>query len=396
MRAKLILSLLLTTVLYSGCAEKKAENKIITVKNPLDITRAFETVEIDLKSLAGEDIASAKSLTYGVVDTETKKEIVSQTVDVNDDGIVDMVLFQPEIGALAERSFELVTLDNSTTSDSIPACYSRFVPERTDDYAWENNRVAFRTYGPTAQKMVEDKVKGGTLSSGIDAWLKRVDYPIINKWYKEELSGEVSYHKDTGEGLDNFHVGPSRGVGGVAMKVDSTYYISKNFISWKNLYNGPIRTSFMLTYADWDANGNTISEEKHISLDYGSNLSRFEVRLKGADMISAGLTLHEKDGIVGVDQEEGWVTYWEPHEDSELGMAIVVPNKNMIGHEHYETDSKDESNLFAHLKVDNQKAVYYAGFGWKKSDQFTTKEEWQSYVSTFSKKLNNPMIVEVR
>lgn len=395
MRPKLILVLLLTTVLNIGCGEKEAENKMIIVKNPLDVARAFETVEIDLRPLV-EDTADAKSITYGIFDSETKKEITSQTVDANGDGIPDLLLFQPQIDALAERSFEVVVLHNSTASDSIPACFSRFVPERTDDYAWENNRVAFRTYGPTAQKLAEDQVKGGTLSSGIDAWLKRVDYPIINKWYKEELSGEVSYHKDTGEGLDNFHVGPSRGVGGVAKKVDSTYYTSKNFTSWKNLYNGPIRTSFILTYADWDADGNTISDEKHISLDYGSNLSRFEVSLKGTDTVSAGLTLHEKDGIVGVDQEEGWVTYWEPHDDSELGMAIVVPNNMMIGYERYETDVKDESNLFAHLKVDQQKVVYYAGFGWKKSNQFANKEEWQSYVSTFSRKLNNPMIVEVR
>jgi len=395
MRPKLILILLLATVLNIGCGEKEAENKMIIVKNPLDIARAFETVEIELKPLV-EDTADAKLITYGIIDSETKKEIVSQTVDANGDGVPDFLLFQPQIDALAERSFEVITLNRSMTSDSIPACYSRFVPERTDDYAWENNRVAFRTYGPMAQKMAEDKVKGGTLSSGIDAWLKRVDYPIINKWYKEELSGEVSYHEDTGEGLDNFHVGPSRGVGGIAMKVDSTYYTSKNFTSWRNLYNGPIRTSFILTYADWDADGNTISEEKHISLDYGSNLSRFEVSLKGTDTISAGLTLHKKDGVIGVDHEEGWVTYWEPHDDSELGMAIVVPNNMMMGHEHYETDAKDESNLFAHLKVDQQKVVYYAGFGWKKSDQFANKEEWQSYVSTFSKKLNNPMIVGVK
>lgn len=392
MRSSFILFLFNILFFFIGCGEKLHKNgKQIIVKNTLEINRSFETVTLN-REMLGELLTG----NIGIKDVETQEELISQTIDSNGDGVVDALLFQPEVAANSEKIFELVQARKIVAEDGDPNCYSRFVPERTDDYAWENNRVAFRTYGPMAQKMVEDKIKGGTLSSGIDAWLKRVDYPIINKWYKEELSGEVSYHKDTGEGLDNFHVGPSRGVGGVAMKVDSTYYFSKNFTSWKTFYNGPIRTSFVLNYADWDAAGNVISEEKYISLDYGSNLSRFEVTLKGTDLISAGLTLHEKDGAVGVNKEEGWVSYWEPHEDSELGTAIVVPNKKMIGYEHYETDKKDESNLFAHLAVDNQKVVYYAGFGWKKSNQFATNKEWEEYLSQFSKKVNNPMVVDIK
>jgi len=379
-------------VLFIGCGENSQNTKQIVVKNTLGSNRSFETVTLD-REMLGELLSG----NIGVKNAETQKELVSQTIDSDGDGVIDALLFQPELAANSEKVFELVQKQNTIAEDGDPRCYSRFVPERTDDYAWENNRVAFRTYGPTAEKMVEDEVKGGTLSSGIDAWLKRVDYPIINKWYKEELSGEVSYHTDTGEGLDNFHVGPSRGVGGVAMKVDSTYYTSKNFTTWKTLYNGPIRTSFVLTYADWEASGNTIYEEKHISLDYGCNLYRVELNLKGTDMISAGLTLHDKEGIVSIDQEEGWVSYWEPHEDSELGTGIVVPHANMVGHEHYETDEKDKSNLFAHVKVNAEsKAVYYAGFAWKKSGQFTTKEVWDRYLSQFSKKLDNPLVVEVR
>ncbi|MGB6151248.1 MAG: DUF4861 family protein, partial [Pricia sp.] len=267
----------------------------------------------------------------------------------------------------------------------------------TDYSAGQNDRVAFRTYGPVAQQMVEDDVKGGTLSSGIDAWLKRVDYPIINTWYKKELETDGSYHEDTGEGLDNFHVGTSRGVGGIAVKAGDTYHISKNFTDWKRLYNGPIRTSFVLTYADWDADGKQISEEKHISLDYGSNLSRFEISLEGTDTISAGLTLHENEGVTNVSEALGWISYWEPHFESELGTGIVVPNGMMVGHEKYETDEKDGSNIFAHVKLNDEgKAIYYAGFGWKKSGQYETQAEWEEYLGEFSDKLKNPLVVEMR
>lgn len=397
MRSFVNLIPLIVVIFFVGCAEKVVEKKTITVTNPLDSERSFETVEIDLTPFLKDRKNGVPLNSYGIVDAESRQEIVSQTVDSDGDGAIDLLLFQPEIEAMAKRSFQIVETQGKSEADSIPACYSRFVPERTDDYAWENNRVAFRTYGPTAQKMVEEGVKGGTLSSGIDAWLKRVDYPIIDKWYIKELETDGSYHEDNGEGLDNFHVGVSRGVGGTAVKVDTAYHTSKNFSSWKQLYNGPIRTAFVLNYSDWDASGKKIAEEKHISLDFGSNLSRFEIRLKGTDTISAGLTLHEKKGVVKVSEEQGWASYWEPHVDSELGMGIVVPGGKMIGYEEYVTDTKDLSNLFVQLNLNSEsEAVYYAGFGWKKSGQFTKRAEWEDYLDQFAEKINNPIKVDIR
>lgn len=392
MRKPFLFILTFVALLVLSCEEKIKPNQQIVVKNNLDVNRSFETVSVDLASLEPSEVKGS----LVIRDAETKAELVSQQIDSDGDGTMDAILFQPEISANEEKIFEVSFSEASIAKDSIPICYSRFVPERTDDYAWENNRVAFRTYGPTAQKMKEDGVKGGTLSSGMDAWLKRVEYSIINKWYEKTTKGKGSYHEDSGEGLDNFHVGVSRGVGGIAKKIDTTYYFSKNFTSWKTLNTGPIRTSFVLNYADWDAAGNKISEEKKISLDYGNNLSKFEITLKGTDTISAGLTLHEKDGKIGVNQENGWISYWEPHFDSELGMGIVVPDEAMTSHHHYLTNKKDESNLYVAIATKDSKVVYYAGFGWKKSEQFTTKNEWESYLNDFAKRIKNPLQVTVK
>ncbi|WP_282179398.1 DUF4861 family protein [Maribacter stanieri] len=378
--------------LLFSCKEQGKSYPQIIIENTTEADRSLETVSIDLDTFKFEN----KEQEIVIRDFDSKEELISQVVDNDGDKRMDYLLFQPEIPAKSKKIFEVIFKEKSKETDSIPICYSRFVPERTDDYAWENNRVAFRTYGPVAQKMKEDGVKGGTLSSGIDAWLKRVDYPIINKWYHKELKTDGSYHKDDGEGLDNFHVGVSRGVGGIAKKVDSIYYFSKNFTAWKTITTGPIRTSFILTYEKWNADGSIISEEKKISLDYGSNLSRFEISLKGTDTISAGLTLHNKEGEIAVNEQNGWVSYWEPLDDSEIGTAIVVPNDNMIGYEHYVTNKKDESNLFSTIKLTDDKVIYYAGFGWKKSSQFNSHEEWNAYLNTFSKRLKNPLIVTVK
>lgn len=386
--------LILIASIFISCSHKEQKNKIIVIKNTLNIDRSFETVEL-AKELFGMN-GQIRLEQFGIRNIDTKEFLVTQLIDNNGDGIYDVLLFQPDILRQSEKKFEIVLNVSTSEKDSVMSCYSRFVPERTDDYAWENNRVAFRTYGPMAQKMVEEGISGGTLSSGIDAWLKKVEYPIINKWYEKTTTGKGSYHKDTGEGLDNFHVGNSRGVGGTAIKVDSTYFFSKNFVSWKTIGNGPIRTSFTLEYAKWSAGGTIINEVKNISLDFGSNLSRYEILIEGKNQISAGLTLHENDGVVNTNAANGYISYWQPHENSELGMGIVVPQEYYNGHEKYKTSELDLSNLYAHLKVMNNKVIYYAGFGWKESGQFKTNKEWESYLEQFSKKINNPLIIEIR
>ena len=380
---KKIALLLLTLTFFISCDKKIASISSIEIKNNLDLDREFETVEVDISSFNLEENTS-----FVILDEKTNEEIISQVIDNDLDGKNDIIVFQPKIKANSSKIYILTSA--ATKKDTVPAyCYSRFVPERTDDYTWENNRVAFRTYGPVAQQMVEDSIPGGTLSSGIDAWLKRVEYPIINKWYKKNALDIGAYHKDSGEGLDNFHVGSSRGVGGTAVKVDTSFYFSKNFTSYKTITTGPIRTSFVLNYANWDANGKEISETKYISLDYGQNLSRYEIDVKGTDVISVGLTFHKKDGKTSASKN--WINYWEPFDDSELGQGMVAADAYFINSEKYLTSKVDQSNFFANLNVINNKVIYYAGFGWKKSNQFTTQKEWKNYLEDFSKKINSPL-----
>jgi hypothetical protein len=392
-----ILSFIFASLLLANMpisAQKALKTKTITITNSLKTDRQFETVALSRKAIGLENALDIEK--FGVQELETKIFLVSQWVDEDGDGAFDVLLFQPKINALETKKFQVVLNPETNSKADEISCYSRFVPERTDDYAWENNKVAFRTYGPVAQKMVEDKIKGGTLTSGIDAWLKRVEYPVINKWYEKYTNGTGTYHKDTGEGLDNFHVGASRGIGGVAVKIDTTYYYSKNFISWKTITTGPIRTSFILTYDDWDAAGNKITEVKHISLDYGSFLSKFVISVSGTKVLSTGITLHNNDGKTEGNLKEGWIDYWQPLDDSEIGTGIVFPENSMISFEKYVVTNKDLCNLYAKVKVKDNKVTYYTGFGWKKQGEFTTKEAWETYLGQFANKINNPLVVSIK
>lgn len=392
MKTALLSVTALSLAVLSSCNQED-QNISIQITNTLAVERSHETIELTLDALKGIDISN-----LGIQDAKTGELVTTQTVDLDGDGIQDQLLFQPTVAANSSRKYEIIELDTTQLNTQQKAqhlCYSRFVPERTDDYTWENDKVAFRVYGPTAQQLKEAGKPNGTLSSGVDAWLKRVSYPIINKWYKETTEGTGSYHEDTGEGQDNFHVGVSRGVGGIAVKIDSSYHVSKNYTQWRTLTTGPLRTSFYLEYEDWDAAGNKIKESKTISLDLGQNFSKFDTYIQGAQTIAAGLTLHENDGTVTGNKEQGWLSYWQPHADSELGTAIVASKEHFSNFETYTSETKDHSNAYAHLNVVDQNVVYYAGFAWKKSQQYPTKEAWETHLNEFAKKLNNPLQVHL-
>ena len=383
------LSYIICALVITSCSQKE-KSQVIIIKNSLNVERSFETVELTNDNLKVDDLTA-----IGIRDAESGDIQITQTIDTNGDGEFDQIIFQPKVAAKSEKKFEVIVLKEKEI-EVTNNCYSRFVPERTDDYAWENDKVAFRVYGPTAQKMIEDSIPGGTLSSGVDAWLKRVEHPIINNWYKKETETDGTYHEDTGEGLDNFHVGISRGVGGIAVKLDSAYYYSKNYTEWKTITTGPIRTSFYLNYANWDASGKLIKESKIISLDRGSNFTKFNTTIEGSNQISAGLTLHEKDGIVTGSDENGWVSYWQPHGESELGTAIIADKSTFSSFEKHDVEAKDLSNAYAHLNVINNSIIYYAGFGWKESGQFNSAQEWEDYLNGFSQKINNPLELSIK
>ncbi len=384
------LSFSFCVLVITACSQKE-DSIIITIKNTLNLERSFETIVLSKDFLKMDDLSG-----IGIRDIKSGDIQITQIVDNNDDGVADDILFQPRLSPNSEKEFEIFSINEQKKITATDYCYSRFVPERTDDYAWENDKVAFRVFGPAAQKMVEDSVPGGTLTSGIDAWLKKVEYPIINTWYKKELETEGSYHEDTGEGLDNFHVGISRGVGGSAVKVDNMYYYSKNFIDWKTITTGPIRTSFYLKYADWNASGKLIKESKIISLDRGHHLSKFKVSIEGTEHISAGLTLHEKDGKVLENSPNGWISYWQPHGKSELGTAIIAHKHTFSGFENYNVEAKDLSHAYAHLKVQHNTVTYYAGFGWKESGHFKNSEDWEQYLNDFALSINSPLEISVK
>ncbi len=389
MRLFLKISSTVAIVALLGACQQGEKAITVKVDNPLDIDRGNETVEVQLGSLSS-------SLSDIIVKDETTgNEVRSQLLDMDGDSIFEAVIFQTALKANESKSF-VVQKGKTKMQPTEVKTFARFVPERTDDFTWENDRVAFRVYGPVAQQMVEEGIKGGTLSGGVDCWLKKVDYSIIDKWYKGNTESGGYYHIDHGEGLDNYHVGPSTGCGGTGVMNDGELYLHVNYTDYHVLSNGPIKSEFELEYEPYQAGDMTIQEMKTVSIDLGSNFTKFVIDVDGTDTLTTGITLHDNLGEVSVDENAVWASYWAPHFGEELGTSIVVAPKYFAGYSKVVSDEDDKSHLLVHLKVIDGKVEYYAGFAWSGSKQFKDKQDWENNLTSFARKINNPLIVEVK
>ncbi|RYG54414.1 DUF4861 domain-containing protein [bacterium] len=257
-----------------------------------------------------------------------------------------------------------------------PATFARFVPGR-DDFAWENDLTAFRTYGPALRSGAED--------SGIDCWLKRVPYPIINRWYEGDTKG-IPYHDDNGEGYDAYDVGSSRGCGGNGIWKNGKLYISDTFKNWKMISQTPQNTVFELEY-DYDVDGTPIHEVKRISIGMGSRLFKSESTFtqNGQPVvldIGVGVTTHAGKATATLNQQQGWMACWENIGGYGLGTGVAIdPAKVLEMREIKSTDANQAHALLITRTDANGKASWQAGYGWERAGAIKTSEQWNAYLA---------------
>ena len=391
---KLTIHSLTALALLTACSPAKSVVNV-EVTNPLDFSRK-EIVTLKRDQL-GAFLKVNKENLIRVKNESSGAYLPIQWIDYENDGIGDELLFQAEVAANASAKFTIVADSATALPESKTTTYSRFVPERTDDYTWENDKVAFRTYGPDAQQRTEQKRENGTLSSGIDLWLKRTDKPVINKWYAGYKTDPNFYHKDHGEGYDPYHVGASRGTGGTGVLENDRLLVSKNFVTHKTIAEGPLKTVFELTYAPW-SNYN-VHETKRISLDLGSNFSKFEIDIvadKPVPNYTVGITLHNNQGEAKLNEGQGWFMHQELIDGSFIGEGFVIDPTVIDRAFVNKSKTPDQSNLLVVSHPKGNKITYYAGFAWQKSGQVANAADWEAMLIKQAQIVANPLKVTVK
>ena len=351
----------------------------VTVSNQSNMDRKAETVEIKWEKLKKLKIVDPKNLIVKSVLLGT--EIPSQVM-YDEQGTPKLIIFQTDIKASSVQQFTIVIGTPSVYKNKV---FGRQVPERFDDFAWENDRVAFRAYGEALESQ-----KG--MAKGIDFWAKRTTDMVINKWYK---SGD--YHKDNGEGVDAYHVGITLGAGNAAPILNDVILYPINYSGYKILANGPIRISFKLMYKPFKVSGEEVRETKIISLDAGSQMNKIIDRYETkADLtIAAGVTKHKGDGTSNMDKVNNFVAYWDPADgggaNGFMGVGVICdPSYIKVA-----TETKEHLLMLLSLNK-NKEIIYYQGGSWSKSGNFAVELQWFDYLKQFNQKLKSPLLINAQ
>ncbi|MCE4553934.1 DUF4861 family protein [Roseateles cellulosilyticus] len=378
-----------------------AERLVVTVTHELDAARPAETITVPwaevnrvlpgalLQKIAVRD-AAGHLLPYQVTN------VAPQAKDPKGEGIAyGELIFQHDFAA-GERQARFTVEKTTSVSPPFPTqAFARYVPERLDDFAWENDRIAHRTYGAAlAAPAPPGSGKEVLETSGMDIWFKRPSYLVVDRWYNK---GHDHYHKDEGEGLDMYAVGRTRGAGGTGIWTGNRLAVSRNYESWRVITNGPIRAVFELTYAPWDADGVQVSEVKRFTVDAGHWFDRVESTFTTAtpQTLTVALGLNKKPAYPAQDptvtpyRAPDTLMQWVHQRSAgDFGTAIILP-----GADGYAEDVDNE--LILAKARSGQPLRYYLGAGVSWFAEFPDAKAWQAHVAAYRQRLASPVSIRV-
>ena len=317
---------------------------------------------------------------------------------------------------------------------------------RKDDIAWENDRCAYRVYGPALQKT-------GECSFGTDVWVKNTPDTVVYERYVKDMNGNIkgdkidakvralqkqekseknkakaaalakqikvlqaeskevdiltSFHLDHGNGLDPYRVGATLGLGAPSLMVGKNQVLPYCYKDYKILDNGPLRFTVELTY-----NPSTVGDMKNvvehriISLDKGSNFNKMTVWYDGlthATDFATGFPIHEEDTESKTFAKD-YVSYADPTDNIEVNnsqvfVGVLFPEG--IDNTYYQLfDKKHDGATGQALGLkrglkNQEKYSYYFGAAWSKYD-VKNYAEWQIRIKEYLDALKTPLGVEVK
>lgn len=280
--------------------------------------------------------------------------------------------------------------------------FGRFVPERKDDFAWENEYAAFRMYGPA--------LAPENPSNGVDLWLKASPELIVDSFYYREHELGLPYHINYGKGLDCYKVGHTAGCGGLAIVADDRLWIGGPYSRHEILYQDDRRLTFRLEYDSVPVAGHLMHEQITITAEAGTPLCKAEVVLTclASDslpeiFLGGGIYLHDSLGRCGYNEETRTLTYCED--------ALSDKTAAQMNYEYNGSTSQGRSYIAVYvpdtaarrpMEYDNTVVLvapyqlgttftYYFGACWSRwSDgrhAYETDMDWQDFIADVAAKI---------
>ncbi len=303
-------------------------------------------------------------------------------------------------------------------SQSAPSEYptiacGKLYPEKLDDLAWENDKIAFRIYG-------KPNIEEGNKLYGYDIFTKRGENPVLEDIYApeidpfnaaemvrlrevdvdmvayEEFIRPLSYHLDHGKGMDYYAVGPTMGCGTAALVVDGKSIYPTYYAKQEILDNGPLRFTARVEFDPVEINGEEVTEQRTITLDAGTHFNKIDVQYLGLSKptdVVVGIVLH--DAAKNHQITDNSIAYIEPMHSvgwQTYNAVIFDPAKMSAKIDLFDdAERAAHGGAFGHIQAEGKYSpestlTYYMGAGWNGWEVFTP-EAWYEIVNKESKNL---------
>lgn len=385
-----------------------AEDVVIVVSNDKDIQRQ-ELVEIDASQVYAK-LGINKGESF-IVKNSLKQQVAYQ---VSYDG---KLLIDVSVRPKGKAEY---TITKGTPHPMKTYVCGKQYPERVDDIAWENDRTAYRVYGPALQR-------SGEKAFGVDVWLKNTPDLEVEKRYSTELSNHskieelkkagkldeafelqvaTTYHFDHGYGLDCYKVGPTLGCGAPALMSAGKLVLPYCYKSYKILDNGPLRFTVRLDYNPFSiGQDKNVVEHRIISLDKGSNFNKATVWYEGLTQpcdMAAGVVIHSEDTnslVLG----DNYVLYADPTDNPamqnfQIYVGALFPN-GVKATRKMMFENPENGNAGHALGIityqPEEKYTYYFGSAWSKND-VRSLNEWKLRSTEYLDALHAPLKVSFK
>jgi hypothetical protein len=291
-------------------------------------------------------------------------------------------------------------LSLTSCQPEVQRVYGRYVPERKDDFAWENEYAAFRMYGPA--------LRPENPSNGVDLWLKSSSELVVDSFYYREHVLGLPYHINYGKGLDCYKVGHTAGCGGLVVVCDSQTYVGGAYDRWEIIEQTNDKLVFRLEYDSLLVGNQVLQESITITAQAGQLFNKAEVVLTSANnyqfesplLVGGGIYMHDTIDNYIVCDKCGLVSYAED--------ALSDKNAAKMNYEHNGSTTQGRSYVAVITPGASQQGivdgnlvslkpytlgdtlVYYFGAGWSNwynednQQAFATDEAWFEAIKTIA------------
>lgn len=254
-------------------------------------------------------------------------------------------------------------------------CNCAVCPERQNDFVWENDKFGMRAYGPGEYHKW----------SGFDVFNKNTSSNVCLTWCHRLDKG--NFHANRGFGMDNYTMGASRGVGGIAMFADGEW---KTYPDWevsRVIHTGDDYLEFELTYPAFSAAGKMTC---HVTLRRGECFFRNDVsfeRMSNDFVVGPGIDLDPKrDHHGSLAEDDGLVSLFEDpkgesgKDGSTMEAVFVSPGESV-------EMMTDHLNCRVLGFRGKKSFTYWAGANWSLAGEIAAPGQWHEHVRNFRKGL---------